>query len=175
MRDAAILILPLALLSALGCASTAGIPEPFPRPAARPSGSRPSPIATTGTLPASGYSVSGTALGLRGTPYRDGGTDPSGFDCSGFIYYVFAQHGIAVPRTVEGLYRTGTEVGPSDIRPGDLLFFATAGSGPSHVGIAIGTDQFVHAPSTSGVVRVERFSSGYWGSRFVSARRVTNE
>ena len=59
-----------------------------------------------------------------------------------------------------------------DLEPGDLLFFTTTGPGASHVGIAVGTDQFVHAPSSTGVVRVERLSSGYWSQRFVGARRV---
>lgn len=168
----------LSLACVVGCASTGGVPEPFPRPATRPPASRPAPIATTGSLPApaaDGYSVSGTALRLRGAPYRNGGADPSGFDCSGFIHYVFGQHGMDVSRTVDGLFRMGAEVSRSDIQAGDLLFFATSSQGPSHVGMAIGTDEFVHAPSSAGVVRVERLSSTYWTARFVAARRLTND
>jgi cell wall-associated NlpC family hydrolase len=106
-------------------------------------------------------------------PYRNGGTDPAGgFDCSGFVWYVFAQHGIAVPRTVVEQFRVGTTVDASALRAGDLVFFNTTGTNPSHVGIAIGGDQFVHAPSSTGEVRVERIGTSYWAGRFVGIRRV---
>jgi cell wall-associated NlpC family hydrolase len=118
--------------------------------------------------------VAGTALALRGTPYRDGGSDPSGFDCSGFTQYVFSQHGIALPRGVRDQFRAGTPVDPSHLAPGDLIFFATTDPDASHVAIAIGGDQFVHAPSSSGVVRVEYLSGSYWSSRFLGVRRVGN-
>jgi cell wall-associated NlpC family hydrolase len=119
-----------------------------------------------------GYAVAGTALSLRGSPYRDGGADPRGFDCSGFVNYVFAQHGYAVPRSVGELFRTGREVSADAVQPGDLVFFDTLGAGASHVGIVVGGDQFVHAPSTNGVVRVDRVSATYWAPRFVGARRI---
>ena len=159
-----------------GCASSGAVPEPFPTPEARvrraPSGG-PAPVATAGTrLPADGYAIAGTALELRGIPYRDGGSDPSGFDCSGFVEYVFGQHGIAVPRTVTDLYRSGRDVSSNDLQPGDLVFFSTSAPGPTHVGMAIGGDEFVHAPSSAGVVRVERLSGRYWAPRFIGARRV---
>jgi peptidoglycan endopeptidase LytE len=115
------------------------------------------------------------ALGFRGVPYRPGGADPGGFDCSGLVQYVFAQYGIAVPRVVEQQFEVGDTIRPSDIKPGDLIFFNTKknGDGASHVAIAIGTDSFVHAPNSTGVVRVETLSSTYWGSRYVGARRIT--
>jgi cell wall-associated NlpC family hydrolase len=119
-----------------------------------------------------GYAVAGTALSLRGSPYRDGGSDPRGFDCSGFVNYVFAQHGYAVPRSVGELFRTGQEVSADAVQPGDLVFFDTLGAGASHVGIVVGGDQFVHAPSTNGVVRIDRVSAAYWAPRLVGARRV---
>jgi cell wall-associated NlpC family hydrolase len=119
-----------------------------------------------------GYAVAGTALSLRGSPYRDGGADPRGFDCSGFVNYVFAQHGYAVPRSVGELFRTGREVSADAVQPGDLVFFDTLGAGASHVGIVVGSDQFVHAPSTNGVVRVDRVSATYWAPRLVGARRI---
>ena len=113
-----------------------------------------------------------TALSLRGTPYRDGGTDPAqGFDCSGFIQYVFARHGQTLPREAKDQYTVGKKVKSSKVRPGDLLFFSTVAKGPSHVGLSIGGDQFVHATSERGVVRVERVTDGYWGRRFIGARR----
>ena len=112
-----------------------------------------------------------TALAFRGIPYRYGGSDPSGFDCSGFVQYVFAQHGLALPREVRDQYRVGDEIRLTEVKAGDLIFFETVSRGASHVGLAIGGDQFVHAPSSRGVVRVERFSASYWASRFVGARR----
>jgi cell wall-associated NlpC family hydrolase len=116
--------------------------------------------------------VAGTALSLRGVPYRNGGSDPAGFDCSGFVSYVFGQNGIAVPRTVTELFHAGRQVAGPQLEPGDLVFFSTVSPGASHVGIAIGADEFVHAPSSTGDVRVERFSASYWATRFVGARRV---
>jgi cell wall-associated NlpC family hydrolase len=168
-----------------GCATTGATPAPFPRPSPpRPATSRPSPgnpDPTTFTAPASaspaaantvGYGVAGTALSLRGAPYRNGGTDPAGFDCSGFVNYVFGQNGVRVPRTVSEQWRAGHQVTGNLIEPGDLVFFTTVSPGASHVGIAIGGDEFVHAPSGAGEVRVERMSAPYWATRFVGARRV---
>jgi cell wall-associated NlpC family hydrolase len=119
------------------------------------------------------YALVGTALSLRGAPYRNGGTDPQGFDCSGFTQYVFSQYGLPLPREVREQYRVGKSIKAEDLAPGDILFFATTDPGPSHVAIAIGGDQFVHAPSSTGVVRVEHLSSSYWSPRYLGARRVT--
>jgi cell wall-associated NlpC family hydrolase len=118
------------------------------------------------------YALVGTALALRGTPYRNGGSDPNGFDCSGFTQYVFAQYGVALPREVREQYQHGNPVEPSDLAPGDLVFFATTDPGASHVAIVIGGDQFVHAPSSSGAVRVERLRASYWSQRYLGARRM---
>ena len=118
------------------------------------------------------YALTGTALALRGIRYRDGGTDPGGFDCSGFTQYVFSQHGIALPRDVKDQFGIGKPVKPAEIAPGDLIFFSTVAPGASHVAIAIGGDEFVHAPSSTGVVRVERLASTYWSQRFIGARRL---
>jgi len=122
--------------------------------------------------PAAGYSITGTALELRGRPYRNGGADPSGFDCSGFVQYVFAQHGVKMPSRVSDQFHEGKSVDASGLEPGDLVFFTTVAAGASHVGIALGGDEFVHAPSSTGEVRVERLSAAYWSTRFVGARRV---
>jgi cell wall-associated NlpC family hydrolase len=134
-------------------------------------------VGTSGTnaggAPAvTGYDISGTALSLRGSPYRNGGNDPRGFDCSGFIWYVFAQHGIRVPRTVSEQARAGSPVSPGAETAGDLVLFNIDSQGTSHVGLAIGGDEFVHAPSARGEVRVERLSSQYWASRYAGARRL---
>jgi cell wall-associated NlpC family hydrolase len=116
--------------------------------------------------------VTTTALALRGTPYRNGGSDPSGFDCSGFVQYVFAMQGQRLPREVREQWGAGTRVDLAQVKPGDLVFFETVARGPSHVGIVLGENQFVHAPSSRGVVRVERYTSEYWSKRFVGARRI---
>ena len=163
-----------ASITMTACASTGGVPEPFPTPGPRPRTATPKPVATSGTsLPADGYSIAGTALGLRGAPYRNGGSDPRGFDCSGLIEYVYSQHGIAVPRTVEELHDAGRDVPTQDMQPGDLVFFDTTGRGPSHVGMSIGGDEFVHAPSGAGIVRVERLGAAYWAQRFIGVKRLT--
>jgi cell wall-associated NlpC family hydrolase len=113
-----------------------------------------------------------SALGFRGVPYRNGGSDPSGFDCSGLVQYVFAQHGIAMPRNVRRQYQVGYEIGTQEVRPGDLLFFRTASRGASHVAIAIDGTRFVHAPNSKGVVRIDRLSTPYWSTRLLGARRI---
>ena len=170
-------ILVIALAGASACASTGAVPLPFPAPGRGPAPTPPAPAAPG--LPADAYAISGAALSLRGTPYRNGGSDPSGFDCSGLVWYVFTQHGVQVPRTVFEQFRAGTHVDTGDLRAGDLLFFDTAEPaapagvhGATHVGISIGGDEFVHAPSSTGEVRVERLGSSYWRPRFVEARRV---
>jgi len=122
---------------------------------------------------ADGYALSGTALSLRGAPYRLGGVDPAtGFDCSGFVRYVYQQHGVPMPREVREQFRIGKTVDRRKLEPGDLVFFSTVAPGASHVGIMIGGDQFVHAPSERGVVRVENLTAEYWSSRYVGAKRV---
>ena len=121
---------------------------------------------------ADGYSISSTALSFRGAPYRDGGADPAGFDCSGFVQYVFAQHGLTMPRDARRQYQLGHDVEMSSLAPGDLVFFTTVAPGASHVGIVVGGDQFVHAPSNNGVVRVDHLSAQYRSNRFVGAKRV---
>jgi len=117
-----------------------------------------------------------TALDLQGTRYRSGGDEPShGFDCSGFVRYVYAQLHVDVPRTVAEQFQAGTAVSASDLRAGDLVFFSTSAPGATHVGIVIGTNapiSFVHAPADGGAVRVERLDSSYWRSRIVGARRI---
>jgi cell wall-associated NlpC family hydrolase len=122
-----------------------------------------------------GRAIAQFALGFRGVPYRLGGADPGGFDCSGLVQYVFAQYGISIPRVVEQQYEMGDTIRPSEIKPGDLIFFNTKknGDGASHVAIAIGQDGFVHAPNAAGVVRIETLESAYWGSRYVGARRIS--
>jgi cell wall-associated NlpC family hydrolase len=152
-----------------GCASSGARPRPFPGSPEPPPAHADEPI--PGTVdPAL---IVRRALTLRGTPYRNGGSDPKGFDCSGFVQYVFAREGVAVPREVREQVRLGREVRLAGIEPADLIFFKISGNEPSHVGISIGGDEFVHAPSSRGVVRVEKFSAVYWSRRIVAVKRVT--
>jgi cell wall-associated NlpC family hydrolase len=118
-----------------------------------------------------------TALALVGTPYRAGGQSPDrGFDCSGFVAWVFAQHGLALPRTVNAQLAAGQPLDDTSVPSvADLVFFEIDQAGPTHVGIALGNQRFIHAPSARGVVRVERLDSPYWASRFRGARRVAAE
>jgi peptidoglycan DL-endopeptidase CwlO len=151
------------------CAATGAVPRPFPGGPVSPSRD---PRAAAAPSSVELDELVGTALSLRGTPYRNGGSDPTGFDCSGFTQYVFALHGVALPRDVREQFRYGNAVRESDLAPGDLVFFSTTDSGASHVAIVVDGNEFVHAPSSNGVVRVERLSSSYWSKRFVGARRV---
>ena len=93
--------------------------------------------------------VVATALAQQGVPYRWGGSQPSsGFDCSGLVQYAFAQHGVALPRETADQYGVGLEIPVRDVLPGDLVFFQTVRRGPSHVGLVIGDNRFVHAPTS---------------------------
>lgn len=171
---AGLLLLVVMGVTLAGCASSGGaVPRPFPMPGGV-SGAPAPPAPVTRPMPvtADGYSISSTALSLRGAPYRAGGADPAGFDCSGFVHYVFEQHGITMPRLTREQFDVGEDVEASALSPGDLVFFTTIAPGASHVGIVIGGDQFVHAPNSNGVVRVERLSAAYWSRRFVGAKRV---
>jgi cell wall-associated NlpC family hydrolase len=159
----------LACVAVTGCASSGNAPRPQPFPGARPPDTKPAAEA----VPAPSALIA-TALALRGTPYLNGGSEPSrGFDCSGFVQWVFFQNGAALPREVREQYDEGRHIDRDDVQPGDLVFFETVSRGASHVGIALGGGEFVHAPSSRGVVRVERYTSGYWLARWVGARRIT--
>lgn len=119
-----------------------------------------------------GQKIVQTAKQYMGVPYVWGGTSPSGFDCSGLVYYVFRYHGITLNRTAETQYRHGSYVSKSALRPGDLVFFQnTYKQGISHVGIYVGNGQFIHASSSKGVT-ISDLSNSYWASHYYGARRV---
>ncbi len=161
----ATMVLATAVMAA--CASSGAVPKPFPGSPAPPSSAAP------GSPRRDAASIVNDALALRGVPYRNGGSDLNGFDCSGFVQYVFAKHGVTLPRATREQLEHGTEVRLAGIAPGDLIFFyTTASKEASHVGVAIGGDEFVHAPSSRGVVRVEKFSAPYWSRRIIGVRRI---
>lgn len=108
-----------------------------------------------------------TARQYMGTPYVWGGTSPSGFDCSGFLHYVFLQNGVTIPRTVETIYQKGKLV--SSPSRGDLVFFETYKKGPSHAGIYLGNGQFIHASSSKGVT-ISSMDNPYWSPRYLGAK-----
>jgi hypothetical protein len=113
------------------------------------------------------------SLALVDTPYRYGGRTPAGFDCSGFVGYVFAESaGVSLPRRTEEIWRSGDRVARNELAVGDLVFFNTLDRHLSHVGIYIGDGVFVHAPARGGRVRVERLSDAYWEARYNGARRM---
>ena len=170
VRIARLIAVTLALAAgSAACASSGAIPKPFPGATGAADSAR---AVASGVPRFSADAVARTALSFRGIPYRDGGSDPAGFDCSGFVQYIFAQHGLPLPRQVREQFAFGHAVKWANARQGDLIFFSTAGKGPSHVGVVIGGDEFVHAPSERGVVRVERFSARYWATRVVAIKRL---
>lgn len=120
---------------------------------------------------ATGNDIVATAQKYRGTPYKYGGTNPKGFDCSGFVWYVYKQHGQNLPRTADKQFVVGSPVKISDLKPGDVVFFTTTEKGASHCGIFVGRGQFIHASSSRGVM-VSGLADQYWKPRYLGARRM---
>ena len=116
------------------------------------------------------------ALKLRDIRYRRGGRAPNtGFDCSGFVHYVFAHSlGIDLPDDSASQYTAGSKVARSDMQTGDLVFFHIHGKRISHVGIYLGDGRFIHSPATGERVRVNRLDEDYWAHRFAGAKRLEN-
>lgn len=116
------------------------------------------------------------AMEYLGVPYRYGGASPSGFDCSGFVYYLCKSLGVSVPRTATSQWNGGYDkVSKSELQPGDLVFFSnySGGSSIGHVGIYIGNNEFIHSSSpTSGGVIISGMAESYYDARYVGACRI---
>ena len=145
----------LALVSMAGCASAASKGAPDAGHASTPPTSSQSRIVAT-------------ALKYVGAPYARGGSSPAGFDCSGFVMFVYARHGVALPHSAEAQYRLGTPVRRDSLQPGDIVFFDRLG----HSGIYIGDSRFVHATKPGDVVKVSRIDESWYHRRWVGARRI---
>lgn len=119
--------------------------------------------------------IIGTAKKYKGTHYRFGGTTPKGFDCSGFLQYVFKQHGFSIPRTADEQYKLGKRVKKrAELVPGDLVFFSTYEPGASHCGIYLGHDQFIHVSSSRGV-RIDSLDDEYWKPRWYGGKHIVKK
>ena len=114
------------------------------------------------------------ALGQIGRPYRYGGKDPEGFDCSGLVQYVFGQSSVGLPRSSREQSDIGHRIDLDDAQPGDLLFYSFAGRKIDHVAIYLGDGQAVHAPASGRQVIVAPVAQKYWMNKFVEARDVLN-
>ena len=112
-----------------------------------------------------------TAAQYKGVPYVFGGTTPNGFDCSGYVQYVFAKNGIRLTRTADTQALEGKFVSKKSLKPGDLVFFTTYEPGASHVGIYAGNNQFWNATSSRGIM-LSNLNDSYWGPRYYTARRI---
>jgi peptidoglycan DL-endopeptidase CwlO len=124
----------------------------------------------TTVVPPSRYGgVVGIAMQYLGTPYVWGGASPGGFDCSGFVMYVYGQVGVSLPHYTGAQWNYGVPVSRDQLEPGDLVFF----DGLGHVGIYIGGGQFIHSPETGDVVKISSLSDGWYASTYDGARRIT--
>lgn len=133
---------------------------------------RPGTAASDAARNAAGHDVAIFALGLIDTGYRFGGKNPdAGLDCSGMVSYIYGQSAnLKLRGSAAEIARLGRPIERTRLRPGDLVFFNTRNAPHSHVGIYIGDDRFVHAPSTNGRVRIDQLANRYYAQRFETAR-----
>ena len=114
-----------------------------------------------------------SAYGFLGTRYRFGGSSRSGIDCSSFVQHVFRELEVSLPRTAREQFEVGNAVAPGNLQKGDLIFFSTYASYPSHVGIYLGNNKMIHASSRDRRVVISSINTSYYRSRFLGAKRIT--
>jgi cell wall-associated NlpC family hydrolase len=118
-------------------------------------------------------SLTRTAVSYRGARYVRGGTTASGFDCSGFVKFLFEKHGVKLPHSSSAQFSCGKSVSKSDLQPGDVVFFGgTYRHGISHVGLYLGGGKFIHASTERAGVRVDDLNSAYYRRKYAGARRI---
>jgi len=115
------------------------------------------------------------ALTLVGKPYRYGGNDPQGFDCSGLVQYSYSLAGVDLPHGTHHLRRLSRPISQNQMQRGDILFFNQEGKKSSHVALYLGDDRFVHSPSSGKSVYIASFADPYWRRHFTEARRLNLE
>ncbi|HEY3425879.1 MAG TPA: C40 family peptidase [Negativicutes bacterium] len=121
--------------------------------------------------PAKGKDIVRTAMIYKGVPYRFGGSSPKGFDCSGFVWYIFDKHGKKLPRTTDKQFEVGKPVRYKELLPGDVVFFTTYAKGATHCGIFIEGGKFIHASSSHGIM-ISSLGDSYWKPKYLGARRM---
>ena len=130
------------------------------------------PLSKTAAATMDGNDIVDEAKQHIGVEYVYGGSSPSGFDCSGFVRYVYKQAGINLPRSSSEQYGVGKSVSKSNLEPGDLVFFSdTYKAGISHAGIYVGGNKFISASSSKGI-KIDSLSGSYWGPKYTGAKRV---
>jgi cell wall-associated NlpC family hydrolase len=168
IRAAAAALFSIALAACAGTARKSAFPpdslaSPPPSAAAASTGAR--------SLADVRLNMIDNAIAMLGQPYRFGGAAPGGFDCSGLVAYAAKGAGIHVPRTALEQFDTGTSVARGEVAPGDLIFMHLTHK-ELHVGIAIGSERFIHAPSTGGYVRIDLLTAAPYAKGFLGARRI---
>ena len=158
-------------LSGIGKTSTVKTTEKVQTLFKAPNGSVTAKNGKTFITGREGNAIIATAKKYIGVPYVFGGTNPSGFDCSGFLQYVFNEVGIIIPRLADEQYLLGCSAKVSQLDVGDLVFFSTYMEGASHCGIYLGDRQFLHVSSSRGV-RIDSLDSDYWNAHFFGARKI---
>lgn len=145
--------------------------HPTGAPAARPLGQGVASDVMSGPISASAPKVIQMAKQYMGTKYVWGGTTPAGFDCSGFVQYLYGKQGIKLPRTTYEQIKVGQHIDRKGLQPGDIVFFSANGD-VHHEGLYIGNNQFIHAPHTGDVVKISSLNDAYYAKQFAGGRRV---